>query len=374
MDDADPTRRSTTSPPAETVRSGLPVLPPLAALLEIMALVVVPGLLDHFVPGFPSINETQPHFFWLPVVLLSAQYGSLSGLLTAGVAIMLASLLGWPEQEIGENHFSYLLRVWLQPVLWIATAVILGQFRLRQIEKKEELARAVDTLTSQRQSIAEHARNLRARCEHLERIIAARREPEARHLLAALGRIHSPDAVIADAALHEALRLAFGNCRAAVYVPDPDDAGQLRLGARHGEGQEQPAPLRIGPSEPLYRAAFLQGRAVSIFHPGDERELLGHGLAAVPIFAADRAVLGMLVLENAAASEIDASTGDRLAVVAAQIASRLGDVDRDAGHHHVPPPDPGQRPLMPPRKAWRAVRWRDTARRAALVRSNSRSG
>ncbi len=376
MDDADQKRGADmTSATAEPVRSGLPVLPPLAAVLEILLLVVLPGLLDYFVPGFPSLNEMHPHFYWLPVVLLSAQYGSLSGLLTAGAAIMLAALLGWSDQEIGENHFSYLLRVWLQPVLWIATAVVLGQFRLRQIEQKEELGRAVQELTSQRHSIAEHARNLRTRCEHLERIIATRREPDARTLLTALGRIQSPEAVTADTALHEALRLAFGDCRAAVYVRDPGVARQLRLAARHGEAGRQSNPETIGDGQPLYGAAFLGGRALSVLNPGDERDLQPHGLAAVPIRAADQTVLGVLLLEHAAPSEIDAGTVDRLGAVAALIASRLGDgAQPGTTGRPLPAPVSPERQEAPLHRPWRGVRWRDIARRTAAIRTNSRSG
>ena len=94
--------------PIESERPGLPVLPPLMALVEILVLMVVPGLLDYFWTGFPSLAETQPHFFWLPVLLLSLQYGTVSGLLAAGVAITITALLGWPDQEVGENHFNYL--------------------------------------------------------------------------------------------------------------------------------------------------------------------------------------------------------------------------------------------------------------------------
>ncbi|MGE0517102.1 MAG: hypothetical protein AB7O71_24505, partial [Hyphomicrobiaceae bacterium] len=211
--------------------TGLPVLPPLAALFEIVVLVICPGLLDYFVPGFPSLNETQPHFYWLPVLLLTLQYGSASGLLAAGVAIILANLLGWPEQEIGENHFNYLLRIWLQPVLWIATAVILGQIRLRQIERKQALGRSVALLTQQRAALAEHAQNLRARCDRLERFIATRHEADGLALLSALGRTQTTSAAEAMEALREAVTLACGDCQLAVLSREGDE---LRAIFRHG--------------------------------------------------------------------------------------------------------------------------------------------
>ena len=160
-------------------RTGLPLQPPLTALVGIAILILLPGALDHLVPGFPAINEMQPHIFWLPVLLLTLQYGSVSGLLAAGAAVAVSSLLEWPGQGIGESHLGYLLRISLQPVLWIATAVILGHLRLRQIEREQALDRSVVRLTRQRATLAAHVRGLRERCDRLERFIATRHEPDA---------------------------------------------------------------------------------------------------------------------------------------------------------------------------------------------------
>ena len=311
---------------AETARthgpapSGLPVLPPLAAVIEVMALVVLPGALDLFVPAFPSLNETQPHFFWLPILLLTLQYGSASGLLAAGTAIVLASLLGWPEQEIGENHFSYLLRVWLQPVLWLATAVIIGQLRLRQIERKQMLGQAVAELSSQRQSLAEHARSLRERCDRLERLIATRRGPDARDLLAALGRIEHHDADEAVRALGEALHLAFG--RSAVSILAVDGAA-LRVVYRHAPPDAAPAPGPVDVDSPLYTAIVVRRTALSVLTPSCEHDLDGLGLAAVPIVAADGTVEGAVLLEAGEPDALDAETTHRLRAIAAVVSGRL---------------------------------------------------
>ncbi|MFV0298111.1 MAG: hypothetical protein ACK5JT_18565, partial [Hyphomicrobiaceae bacterium] len=269
---------------AQPVQSWLPVLPPPIALLEIALLIVLPAMLDLFVPSFPSLNDTQPHFFWLPVLLLSIQYGSVSGLLAAGTAIALSAFLGWPEQEIGENHFSYLLRIWLQPVLWLSAAIILGQFRMRQIELKTQLLRKVETLTQERHAISEYARNLRRRCDELERSIATRADPDARHLLSALGRLQSTDAPLAAAAFRDAARLGFGKCDMSLWVRSGET---LRLSDRM-EAMDEPGSRatnveQLAGDHGLYQAVVTQGRNLSVLVPGDERVLAGAGLAAAPI-------------------------------------------------------------------------------------------
>ena len=346
---------------------GLPVLPPLTAVIEILLLVVVPGLLDLLVPSFPSLNETQPHFFWLPVLLLTLQYGSASGLLAAGSAILLSSFLGWPEQEIGENHFSYLLRIWLQPVLWIATAVVLGQLRQRQIERKDALGRAVVDLANQRHAIAEHAKNLRQRCDRLERVIAVRHAPDAGALLAALGRIQSSDADLATQALGEALSLAFGQSAVSVLVIE---GGELRVTYRHAPPDAPAAPEAIGPSSPLFRAVALEGRSLSALAAGAEHDLDGRGLAAAPILGAEGGVIGAVLLETGRPADIDAATTDRLAAIAAIVAGRLWLASSTARPRPVAALD--ARPATG-RALWRRVRRQADRHRPSPVRSGRKA-
>ena len=296
-------------------RPGLPVLPPLMAMIEILVLIVLPGALDYFWPGFPSLAETQPHFFWLPVLLVSLQYGTVSGLLAAGVAIVLSALLGWPDQEVGENHFNYLLRIWAQPVLWLTAALVLGQFRMRQIEQKQDLARQVAELSTQRTAISDYATNLRSRCETLEREITGRREPLVRTMLATLVRLQEGGPQ-ASSAFSECLDLAFGRCAASVYVREN---GQLRLAAAHGTAAKR---LDEVPADtPLARSIMIDGQSLSVLHPGEEAVLAGHGLAAVPVVSpATGQVFGMLVLDAAPAGEFNEGSLACLTAIARQIA------------------------------------------------------
>lgn len=369
MSNTDPMPGTTAATSTPGGALGLPVLPPLAALVEVLVLVIVPGLLDLFVPAFPALNEIQPHPFWLPVLLLSVQYGSVSGLMAAGAAIVFSALLGWPDQEIGENHFSYLLRIWLQPVLWLATAVVLGQFRLRQIERMEALAGNVAELSSQRQAIAQHASDLRGRCEELERVIAVRRDPEARRLMAALGRIQAPDPDAAKSALQEAATLAFGDCCLSVWVKE---AGRLRLADRLGASAGPSSRQEIATTEPLAVAVAGEGRLLCVMTAGDERDLAGWGVAAAPLHGAGQSVAGLLLLERSDAAELDATLGLRLTALAGIVGQRM--VEAAATMEPITLARGGRTAVTDVRLAdrgWRQVRWRAAGRRQ---RTGGRSG
>lgn len=306
----------------------LHVLPPVAALVEMLVLLVVPALLDKHWEPFPTLSEYHPHFFWLPILLISLQYGTVSGLLSAGLAIALSAYLGWPDQEVGENHFSYLLRAWTEPVLWLMASLVLGQFRMRQIEQKRDLALQVDELSSQRKALADYATNLRTRCDALEREIARRRDPSARAMLNALGELHLGDV---QQRLDTCLKVAFGgDCTIGIYSLD---AQGFRLAYRHGAGlARSTARDQYDAGDPLFKAIALDGRSLSVLQAGDEATLKHEGLGAVPILAAPGSseIIGMVKLEMGEPAEIDRQTISRLAVLAQHVAPMLTPQGRTA--------------------------------------------
>lgn len=361
--------------PAEPVTQTLPVLPPATALVEMLVLMVLPAVLDLYWPAFPTLSELQPHPFWLPVLLVSLQYGTVSGLLAAGLAIALSASLGWPDQEIGENHFNFLLRIWAQPVLWLAAALVLGQFRMRQIEQKQDLANQVDELATQRKALADYATNLRTRCDALERDIARRRDPSARALLKAMGRLDgSGDGDDVRKHLEDCLDLALGRCRVAVFTRGPES---LRMVFRYGPGADgHPAVDQLAAAEPLCQAVAVEGRTLSVLVPADEAALTGKGIAAAPVVSQRTGeIVGMILLETADASELDADIDLRLAVIASRIAPLIDSGARNFGAAPKPAAMLQARPPARPR-LWRHVKWvrRSDRNSAAASKSSANFG
>lgn len=295
---------------------GLPVLPPLLAVVELAVLVLAILGFDQLFPSL-NITELEPSPFWAPVLLLSLQYGTVSGLLAAGTVIAITLLQGVPEQNVGENHFAYLLRIWAEPLLWIAVAVLLGQFRMRQIERKQELSRQVHELTSQRAAIAEYANNLRARCAALERELAGRIEPPAQRLLASLTDLRAGRQL--SQALQASLGHAFGDARGGLYLLDD---GVLKRAGSDGDHATVPgrAGAEIGSGHPLHRAVIGEGRSLSVLVRDDEVPLGGIALAAAPVHAPDGSIAGLVMIEDMPPSSLGPSTLAALRAIAGAIA------------------------------------------------------
>lgn len=360
------------APEIEAARPGLPVKPPLAAILEIVLLIFVPAALDYFVPGFPTLADLQPHPFWLPVLLVSLQYGTVSGLLAAGCSIAVNAFLGWPEQEVGENHFTYLLRVWTQPMLWVATALVLGQFRMRQIERKQELVRQLNEMQSQRKSIAEYATNLRARCERLERELVGRRVPGKSDILALLGSLPQASGAGARETLGQCLTAAFGACQASVFIRERQT---LSLLEQHGWPVKPRWKSSLGAADPLYVAMTDAARPVSVLVPGDEAVLAGEGIAAAPVVSRlDGRTIGIVKIEAIEPSEIDASLPQRLTAFAAHLAPLLEGANalQASGEAAMSARFPASSAPRP--RLWRQVRWRRGERQAQEPQRPTRVG
>ena len=317
--------RPTSRPPAAT---RLPVLPRFAALVEIAVLYLGLLAIDWLQPGI-DLFDFRPHPFWLPVLLLSLQYGTVSGLLAAAIAIALTAGAGFPEQNPAQTYFSYLIKIWMEPMLWIGAAVLIGQFRMRQISRKQQLAFRVAELAAQKSAIADYAQNLRAHCNALERQIAGRSDPAALQVLQALDAAYEQGLAHGASALAESfghvIRTALPGARATLYAVD---AAGLRLAASTDPAMGSTSQGTIAPSEMLYRTIVTEGIAVSVLTRDGEARLGGHGIAAVPVASiaagrSGRGIVGMLKIDEIDPAALGASSLPALSAIARAFAPAL---------------------------------------------------
>ncbi len=334
-----PARKTTERPPLDDIKAKwarlmawqgavwLPVVPPFGALVELAAIVAAIMLAAWALPGV-DIATLEPSPYWLPVLLLSLQYGTVAGLLAAGVSTIAHVLAGLPEQAVGENLFTYLLRIWALPILWIGVSLLLGQFRLRQIEVKQALQQTLGQRTAEAQTLSRYAKDLEQRCHRLERHMTARAVASGSGLLDALSALvrsdpshgHSAGASLASAL--DAVRAeAFPGAQISLFSVTPVGC---ELVAKSGWPETAAWPHEIAASHPLYRAIASERRTVSVLNRGDEAVLAGHGLAAQPIFSTDGdRVTGLIKIEFADASLINEQLPQRLAVIARLVAPVL---------------------------------------------------
>ncbi len=161
--------------------------------LEIAVLFALLLAVEHLAPGREPFSTISPHPYWVPVLLLSARHGTAAGLAAALTGIGLYWLHGLPIRIPEEDYYVYSLRVWHEPMLWLVSALIIGEIRLGHIEERNNLAEMLQTAQRQRATVADHWTQLAGHVETLERDIAAASETSIGSALTSLSNLRSAD-------------------------------------------------------------------------------------------------------------------------------------------------------------------------------------
>jgi polysaccharide biosynthesis protein PelD len=303
----------------------LPVLPPRFALVELFVFAAL-IICEFQIEAFPDLTRLNPHPYWIAVLLLSLQYGTVSGLLAAALAIGGTLLIGLPEAEIGESYFNYLVRVWTQPVLWIVVALLLGTFRMRQIEERDGLQQQVDDAVAQAASLSGYTRQLKSRLDSLERRLAASAKPETGRLLEAFHSVS--DGRTSDQqiqAARTALSLAFPTASLSLLAAD---GGGFRQILAHNWPVDATWRTDLRPDDALARHLMAERRIISILHAADDAVLGRDAKIIVPIATRDGiGIAGALRVDQMAAGDLDHRVTARLDAVARALAPLVSAVE-----------------------------------------------
>lgn len=245
--------------------------------------------------GSASLADVSPHPFWIPVLLISVQHGSRGGLAAALVATVLAVLWVHPERSSLEDFYAYSLRLFVEPVLWIAAALILGQVRDRHVAEKVALDDRARELAADRNMIGEHCLALRRRIADLERQISLVEAGSIEEALGHLTALNEAAPEQALAKLAEAAPALLGPCVLTLHRLVGTEVTTETIACAGLEvtlKARRPRHARA-----LLRAMRYEPRVLSFLVPS-EAEVLKGALVAVPLrSAAGREPFGVLCCE-----------------------------------------------------------------------------
>lgn len=250
--------------------------------------------IEWIAPGPAFLARLSPHPFWIPVILVSVQYGRVSGLAAAALATALAGLAGWPAQTPQEDFYTYSLRIWREPALWIIGALLIGGLRSRQIRDRQALEAATQLAEAQRNALGAFCEALQAELGQFERAAATVPAGSAAAALEALHALRCGGASEAIDRLPAALAAWLGEARWSLHLTR--DGSLNRVAATPLEGGC--AVTGVLPLARLYDIARRTPRTLSVFEEHDAEILDGIGIFACAIRCRYRAgTLGLLVVE-----------------------------------------------------------------------------
>lgn len=284
---------------------------------ELIFLFVPFLLIELALPGSARLAAMHPHPFWIPVLLMATQHGLGAGLSAAGLATVIASIIGWPVQAGAEDLYDYSNRVWREPIMWIGASVVLGCLREQQLDKMSSLRSRLVEANVQRQRVAAEFQDLCAHLEGVERRMATTEDRSLSSAHAALQSLAVAEPDNARDALATAMGIWVGRSVYRVFERRDD-----KFVAHSGLGNsnaEVPMPADL-------EAALVRNkRVITLLRPDDGGLLLGAGVAAAPIGAGGTdKVVGVLLLEQIDPARINEQLEVALSVVASALAPQIG--------------------------------------------------
>ena len=244
-------------------------LPTRAGVVELVVLFAILMIIERLLLSPGEFAKLQPHPYWLPVILLSLQYGTADGVLAAAVAIVAGIIIGSPTQGVGEEYYRYLIRVWAVPIAWITTAIIIGEIRARQRSQFVELNRDLWKAREQSGDITKHCYRLEEKIQRLEREFATVEANSLDSLTAALEDLAHGDANEWRSALIRVHRGLMGTGSISLYLRRDDAVTRVATADMPviSASTENTAPLATALQQlPVIEATIVQRRSFNALH------------------------------------------------------------------------------------------------------------
>lgn len=292
---------------------------------ELLFIFLLLLIVEWIIPGPASLAHLKPHPFWIPVILVSVQYGGKSGLFIAGLATALSWVAGWPAQTVHEDFYGYSMRIWREPVLWIFGALVVGGLRDRQLTERRTLQERLLLSEVHRDTVGAFAGNLQIELNEYERKLATVQVDSAEAALQTLHELRSSTEDDTRLLFEAAVAKWLGDAAWSLYPFNDQEFGGLAGIARW------PQTKRPGAHELLNAiltyANVRQKRVLSVFDEDDSNMLDGLGVFACRLTRRDGSNFGIFVVESIPSNRLAPSTADAVGILVDALADRLNRIN-----------------------------------------------
>jgi hypothetical protein len=299
----------------------------LSAVVEIVLFLAATVLVDHFFFDRTRFWAIEPHPFWVLVALISVQYGTNEGVFAAVCCsiVLLSGVL--PAQSIDRDFYAHVLSIGARPLLWFASAIVIGELRNRHARRETETEVKLREAEQREQGITLAYHELKAAHEKLEVSVASElRSVVTIYRAAKYLQNLSLSEVIAGAV--DLVSTVLGPQKFSIYTLE---GGSLRLALKRGWTLEDEGvyDTLLWPDSPLFQGVIVGHRSLSIADPVDEKVLGRQGVLAGPLFLGEGGeVLGMLKIERLRFADLNLTTIENFKIVCELLSNALGNAGR----------------------------------------------
>jgi hypothetical protein len=277
---------------------GLRVIALVEALLILAGLVV----LDLLAGSGDRFMHVSPHPFWIPVLLVAAQYGALEGLAAACLASGALLIGNLPAMGFGEDPYNYVIRLAINPAMWLGAALVVGELRSQADRKATDLLDRLDEARDREQHLASAAEKLAAANRSLEERVAGQLRTVASLYEAsrAVEQLGTGDVLVGIA---ELVRTGLNPKKFSLFLLNNQ---QLESVLSEGWTPTDRYTRIFGPATAMFREVIANHRHLCIASPKDQIVLGADGILAGPIYSSETGeTIGMLKVEAMDAIEFN---------------------------------------------------------------------
>lgn len=296
-----------------------------SAIVETLVFLGIALAVDHLYFGGTRYWSLEPHPFWLLVALVSVQYGTNEGVFAAAASAIVLLSGQLPAQSIDTDFYAHVLHLGARPLLWLVSAIVLGELRNRHARRELDLEQQMAESQTREHGIALAYQELKVAHEKLEISVAS----ELRTVVS----IYRAARTLQNLSLHEVMAGAV-NLVSVVLGPDKFslytiEGGALNVGLKRGWAPEDSYEATIWPDHPLFQTVVVGQRYVSAADAVDERVLGRQGVLAGPLFQGEGGeVVGMLKIERLRFADLNLTTIENFKVVCELLSTALGNARR----------------------------------------------
>ncbi|HEY1365239.1 MAG TPA: hypothetical protein VGF60_23550, partial [Xanthobacteraceae bacterium] len=275
---------------------------------------------------------SYPNPLWLPVIVLSLQYGLAGGVASAIIATGIQFADGFPPALMSEDLYVYIGRLAVEPVAWCCVALLVGHIRSRQIANSAELEAELAERNRECLAVADLCTDLRGRIEMLERRIAADARASGIDVAEAVTELHRATWSNLPGRLTRFVSLMTGAEDFSVYLLRGDT---LEIAFQPEDEHRLAAAPPIPAGDPAYGPIVNERRVLSAMNPADAVLLGDRWVTAGPLLATSYPLAGGATEGAERVIGVLAIAGDTLAADPEEAARRFSltcaEVSRLAG-------------------------------------------
>lgn len=266
-----------------------------SALLEIVAFLGALFLVDYFLLDGTRYRQFELHPFWIIVLLVSVQYGTRMGVISALAASVVLLIGNVPEQALEQNMYQWFFTVFKLPILWVATSVIIGELSARRTRELRHLSEELASFASREETLLKSFNKIKSIKEKLEIHIAGQRRTVRKTLKAAMDMDHLEPMQVLEQAQNLIVSMLEPDKFSIYLLKD----NQLQIAFEHGWSGSDNFIRSFSAESQLFKSVVQDWNTLCIAKPSDEIILTGQGILAGPLIIPKTGeFFGMLKLEK----------------------------------------------------------------------------